>query len=236
MNSAFRRFRQDLAKGLAAYGFVADDDAVVFRLGSASGDIVALDLQVSHHSSRDERVFYLNVGLALRAQWEFRRLRQGLPDDALPRGTDGVWRHRIASGGLVGDQQWTLAEESTELLGRVLEKELPDLVRMLDREWLWAVARERFLATGWEMRAWILAERGPSAELDGLIDDWGTALAADTLHLLAMSVWLGGLAILTSRVLVGHQPATEVSSSLSVRSGRRPRPVRGGAMWSSTST
>ena len=48
---------------------------------------------------------------------------------------------------------------------------------------------------------------------DGVGDDWGVALSADTLHLLAMSVWLGGLAILTACVLVGQQPAAEVSTA-----------------------
>lgn len=48
---------------------------------------------------------------------------------------------------------------------------MPGLLRLLDREHLVEVAdRREFLgAGGWRVRAWLLAERGPSPELERLL-------------------------------------------------------------------
>jgi copper transport protein len=52
----------------------------------------------------------------------------------------------------------------------------------------------------------VLAVTWSGAGHDGVGGGWGLALAADSLHLLAMSVWLGGLAVLAGCVLVGTRP------------------------------
>ncbi|MFI9387194.1 copper resistance protein CopC [Kutzneria sp. NPDC052558] len=46
---------------------------------------------------------------------------------------------------------------------------------------------------------------------DGVGDGWPLALAADSVHLLAMATWLGGLTILAGCVLLGSAAAAEVS-------------------------
>jgi copper transport protein len=57
----------------------------------------------------------------------------------------------------------------------------------------------------------LLAVTWSASGHDGVGSDWPLALAADSVHLLAMSVWLGGLVILAGCVLLGSRPAAEVS-------------------------
>jgi copper transport protein len=59
----------------------------------------------------------------------------------------------------------------------------------------------------------VLAVTWSGAGHDGVGDGWGLALAADSLHLLAMSVWLGGLAVLAGCVLVGARPSVSTAAS-----------------------
>ena len=57
----------------------------------------------------------------------------------------------------------------------------------------------------------LLAVTWSAAGHDGVGDGWQLAVAADSVHLLAMAVWLGGLTILAGCVLLGSRPAAEVS-------------------------
>jgi copper transport protein len=59
----------------------------------------------------------------------------------------------------------------------------------------------------------VLAVTWSGAGHDGVGDGWGLALAADSLHLLAMSVWLGGLAVLAGFVLAGMRPEVSTVAS-----------------------
>ena len=77
---------------------------------------------------------------------------------------------------------WEVTEKSlprvASLLRQALEEQLPQHLRTLDREATAAQADEIFKAGGCQYRAWILANQGPSEELDVLLgqarsEGWG---------------------------------------------------------------
>ncbi|MER7415796.1 hypothetical protein ABT346_03250 [Micromonospora peucetia] len=170
----FDTFVEGFAEQLAGYGFERDQGGRVFRRFSPDRDVLIVELQLSTHSTRTEKVFYINVALVLASQWESDRRRLGLPGFELPRSFHGIWSHRIGLSTLSGGDQWeikdraTLVKVSNGVRLRV-DETLPELMRMLDRDALFVDAAELFRGRAWRVRAWLLAEKGPSEELERLL-------------------------------------------------------------------
>jgi hypothetical protein len=88
----------------------------------------------------------------------------------------GIWQHRVGFTGYSGGDRWLItddasaAEVSAEVRRR-LEEVLPELLRLLDRDHLLELAeRQEFIGyTPWQVRPWLLAEQGLSAELEDLL-------------------------------------------------------------------
>jgi hypothetical protein len=175
LNSVFNRFVKSLADFLAEYQF--ERNGRVFRRFSPEGDAVVLDLQTSAHSDRSSRIFYVNVAFSLAPDWAWTKQLRGRSDDALPQVVDGVLWRRIY---LPGDplHRWEIRDEATAALtlerlkGR-LREEMPNLVRLLDRVQLRALAESKEL-TGhgaWSILAWLLAEEGRTDEVRRIVFD-----------------------------------------------------------------
>ena len=175
LNSVFNRFVKSLADFLAEYQF--ERNRRVFRRFSPEGDAVVLDLQTSTHSDRSSRIFYVNVAFSLAPDWAWTKQLRGRSDDALPQVVDGVLWRRIY---LPGDplHRWEIRDEATAALtlerlkGR-LREEMPNLVRLLDRVQLRALAERKEL-TGegaWSILAWLLAEEGRTDEVRRIVFD-----------------------------------------------------------------
>ncbi|MFF5182139.1 DUF4304 domain-containing protein [Micromonospora sp. NPDC000316] len=168
-------FVKGMAEQLAGYGF-EQGKGRVFRRYSPAGDALVIELQLSDHSSATEKVFYINVGLALAPAWEDARQRHRLPVSAQPRPLYATWQHRIGFTTLSGGDQWRIVDEATAAevsaqVRRRLDETVAELLPLLDREKFLAVAdRREFLgAGGWRVRAWLLAEQGQSPELEHLL-------------------------------------------------------------------
>jgi hypothetical protein len=142
----FDTFVKGFAEQLAGYGFERDEGARVFRRFSRDRDVFIVELQSSQHSTRTEKVFYINVALVLASKWESDRRRLGLPVSELPRSFHGTWSHRIGFTTLSGGDQWrikdrtTLAKASEDVRRRV-DETLPELLQMLDRDTLTSILR-----------------------------------------------------------------------------------------------
>ncbi|MFC4150099.1 DUF4304 domain-containing protein [Micromonospora mangrovi] len=163
-----------VGRQLIGYGFEPDEGGRVFRRFSPEGDALIVEVQISDHSSPSETVFYLNLALVLAPKWDWDRQRTGRPASELPRHYNGLWRRRLGSAGLSGDDQWRISDESTaaEVSDRVrrhLDEIVPTLLPLLDR----TVVRDgtpQILGPGaWLLRAWLLAEHGPTEELRHLL-------------------------------------------------------------------
>ncbi|MEU1239527.1 DUF4304 domain-containing protein [Micromonospora parva] len=175
LGTLFNDFVRGVAEQLAGYGF-EQGKGRVFRRYSAAGDALVVELQMSDHSSATEKIFYINVGLVLAPAWEAARQRYRLPESEQPRPLYAIWEHRVGFTTLSGGDQWRIADEVTAAevsaqVRRRLDETLRELLPLLDRETLIAVAdRREFLgAGGWRVRAWLLAEQGPSPELEHLL-------------------------------------------------------------------
>ncbi|RKN43619.1 DUF4304 domain-containing protein [Micromonospora endolithica] len=163
-----------MSADLAGHGFTPGAGGQVFRRFSDEGDALVVEVQISDHSTTSEKVFYLNVALVLAPTWAWDRQRTGRPATALPRHVDGIWRRRLGSSGLSGDDQWRVADDNTAgevsaQIRRHLDEIMPHLLPLLDR----AVVLERppgILGPGaWLLRAWLLAEQGPTEVLRHLL-------------------------------------------------------------------
>ena len=172
--SLFNAFVKGFAEQLAGYGFERDKGMRIFRRSSRDGDVLIVELQSSTHSTREEKVFYINVALVLAPHWESERHRLGLPTSALPKSYDGIWRRRIGFTTLSGGDQWKFKDQSTlarvaEVARRRVDETMPELLRMLDRDALFVDATDLFKVRAWTVRAWLLAEKGTSEELEHLL-------------------------------------------------------------------
>ncbi|MGC4805067.1 DUF4304 domain-containing protein [Micromonospora sp. DT233] len=175
LQMSFNGFVRGLREQLAGYGF-AQGKGRVFRRYSPAGDALVVEIQLSEHTTRAETLFYLNVGLVLAPAWEHARQRYRLPAAEEPRSVYALWRHRIGFTTLSGGDQWRITDEATAAevsaqARRRLDETMVDLLLLLDRETLLARAdRGEILgAGGWRVRAWLLAEQGPSPELEHLL-------------------------------------------------------------------
>ncbi|MFF0471286.1 DUF4304 domain-containing protein [Micromonospora zamorensis] len=171
----FNDFVKGLAEQLAGYGF-EQGKGRVFRRYSPAADALVIELQMSDHSSPTEKIFYINVGLVLAPSWEAARHCYRLPASEQPRPLYAIWKDRIGFTTLSGGDQWRIADEATAAevsaqVRRRLDETLAELLPLLDREAFLAVAdsREFLGAGGWRVRAWLLAEQGPSPELEHLL-------------------------------------------------------------------
>lgn len=172
LNSVFNRFVKSLGDFLAEYEF--ERDGRVFRRYSPVGDAVVIDLQTSAHSDTSSRIFYVNVALILAPAWAWTKQERGLPASALPKTVDGYSRQRIY---LAGDsfQRWEIRDEETatvtlERLKDRLREEMPNLLRLLDREQLRTLAQEES-SLGWTVLPWLLAEEGRTEDLKRILFD-----------------------------------------------------------------
>ncbi|MFY1703062.1 hypothetical protein ACN28G_15170 [Micromonospora sp. WMMA1923] len=107
VQTSFDGFVEDLAAQLAGYGFEQGEGGLVFRRFSPDGDALIVEVQISEHSSRHEKVFYLNVALVLAPKWEWDRQRTRRSASVLPQHFNGLWgsgstvsRRLVTSGGL----------------------------------------------------------------------------------------------------------------------------------------
>jgi hypothetical protein len=175
LQTLFNDFVKGMREQLAGYGF-AQGKGRVFRRYSPAGDALVIEIQMSEHSTRAEKLFYLNVGLALAPAWENSRQRYRLPPAEEPRPLHALWKHRIGFTALSGGDQWRIVDETTAAevsaqVRRRLDEVMVELLPLLDRDTLLARAdRGEILgAGGWRVRAWLLAEQGPSPELEHLL-------------------------------------------------------------------
>jgi len=175
LQSSFNRFVKSLQEFLTGYGFVREGGRV-FRKVSPDGDVLIIELQTSDASTKSERLFFINVALTLAPCWEFDRQRYGLAESALPTSMYGMWRHRIGFTGFSGSDRWRITDDASSAavwaeVRRRLEETLPELLQLLDRNRLRELAeRKEFIGyASWLVLAWLLAEEGPSAELEDLL-------------------------------------------------------------------
>ena len=177
VQSLYNRFAKDIAEQLAGYGFERDRGGRIFRRSSPHGDVLVVELQSSDHSTKQEKRFYINVALVLGPKWESDNRRRDVPGDRLPDSSHGSLLRRIRPIGS-GEDQWSITDErscaeASEQARRSVDATMPDMLRLLDRDHLFAEAPQIFKARAWRVRAWLLADRGPSEELDRLLEEEG---------------------------------------------------------------
>ncbi len=170
----FNNFVRAVGDQLAGYGFERGEGGRVFRRFSPEGDALIIEVQISDHSSRSEKVFYIDVALVLAPKWEWERQRTGRPNSELPRHYNGMWWRRLGFSGLSGDDQWRIADESTaaevsDQVRRHLDEIVPNLLPLLDRIVLLDENPDILGPRAWLLRAWLLAEQGPTEELKHLL-------------------------------------------------------------------
>lgn len=173
--SSFNGFVRTLQKFLAQHGFVRGTGRTFLR-HSPEGDAVIIELQTSAGSDKTERAFYINVAFTLAPRWAMDRQRHNLPDTAQPTHEYGIWRHRIGFTSYSGGDTWRIRDDTTaeavwQQVRRRLDEALPDLLQLVDRQRVRTLAEEGefFGHASWQVRAWLLAENGPSAELEDLL-------------------------------------------------------------------
>jgi hypothetical protein len=181
MASAFQRTVGDL---LAEHSFVRAGRKPLFHRWSPAGDAVLVEAQPTFTPTLGAVGHFLNVGLVVGPMWEAAKRRRGRPADEPPTTTALFDFNRLRIPGRGDDDLWEDTEERlpsvTSLLRQAFAEQLPRHLRTLDREATAARADEIFQAAGWQYRAWILTDRGPSEELDELLDQakadgWGAS-------------------------------------------------------------
>ncbi|PWU47045.1 hypothetical protein DLJ47_31385 [Micromonospora sp. S4605] len=164
-----------MAVQLAGHGFERGDEGRVFRQFSPQGDALIIEVQPSEHSTRWEKVFYINVALVLAPNWEWDRQRTGRSDSELPRHYDGMWRRRLGFTRLSpGGDQWRIADDETaaavsDQVRRLLDEIVPQLLPLLDRTVVLDETPDILGPGAWLLRAWLLAEQGPTEKLQHLL-------------------------------------------------------------------
>lgn len=192
-----RALRDTVGPALRSAGFTGS--APTWRLRTDVGDWAVVNVQSSPWSTRDGVRCIVNIAVAPEPHlaWQAHR-RDHLPSPHDYRTTkvvesDGLFRDRLEPGSKpdgAGEQWWEVVDDETarsvvgDIVLRLERTELPRLTSLLDRERMLAAVRAHDLGDvrgdGWtryflEAEAILLADRGPSAELD-------TALGAATTH------------------------------------------------------
>ncbi|MET7371677.1 DUF4304 domain-containing protein [Micromonospora arida] len=158
---------------LAVYGFSSTGRE--FRLRSPLGDWVVVDVQTSDASNRSRQLFYVNAGFTLNAKWDWSRSTTARGRE-MPSVADCLWRTRFTSQCGDTSERWIVDSAATltgvvDELEHVLHREIPALVRLLDRGHLQGIADQEVglgYAT-WQVRAWLLAEAGRTGDLEALL-------------------------------------------------------------------
>ncbi|MDP9798669.1 hypothetical protein J2S43_007181 [Catenuloplanes nepalensis] len=136
--------------------------------------------------------FYLNIGLVLGPMWEASKRRRALSADDLPATTDLLRFDRLRVPGPDREETWLLTERTLpdmiDLLERAVEEQLPAQLSVLDRETTLRNPEGLFKARAWRYRAWILADAGPSQELDDLLT-WAESEGYHAVHLDPIREW-----------------------------------------------
>ncbi|GGL94003.1 DUF4304 domain-containing protein [Micromonospora yangpuensis] len=175
VQTSFDGFVEDLAAQLAGYGFEQGEGGLVFRRFSPDGDALIVEVQISEHSSRHEKVFYLNVALVLAPKWGWDRQRNGRSESALPWHENGIWRRRLGFTRLSpAGGQWRIADDDTAyeastLVRQRLDETMPRILPLLNRAVVLDQTVEVLGPGDWLLRAWLLAEWGPIEELRHLL-------------------------------------------------------------------
>ncbi|MFG1839833.1 DUF4304 domain-containing protein [Micromonospora sp. NPDC049175] len=160
----------EIGRILAAYGFSSSGRQ--FRLRSPLGDWVVVDVQTSDASTRSRRLFYINAGFTMNHRWDWSRSAMARGCE-MPDVTDCLWSTRFVPQRGDTYERWVIDSEATltvvvDELEHVLHREIPVLVRLLDRGHLQDIADQEFglgYAT-WQVKAWLLAEAGRTEELE----------------------------------------------------------------------
>jgi hypothetical protein len=171
--SLLDEFAVRLGEYLAGHGFEADE--WTFRCYSEHRDALIVEFQKAELWNDEEAYFFINVFLSLNPSWEHYRAVEGLPLDEPPRGAAGRLLTRIEPVSPFEDS-WRIVNDATmvEVLDQVcgqLGEVLPYLAGLLDRMELLGRLDEIFGGAAWRVRAWIVAERGPSEELEQLLSE-----------------------------------------------------------------
>lgn len=198
-----KQFTQALGALLLERGFVRAGRRSVFHRWSPVGDAVLVDIQGVSGVGPGEVGFYLNIGPVLGPMWQASKRLRNLDADDLPAGTDLFRLDRLRVPGSDREQTWLLTEQNlpkmTDLLERAVGEQLPVYLRLLDRDATLQNAEDLFKARSWRYRAWILADAGPSQELEDLLA-WAESEGYQAVHLHPIREW-----------------ATAVRSSMKVR-------------------
>jgi hypothetical protein len=164
---------REIGRILAEYGFSAAGRE--FRLRSPLGDWLVVDVQTSDASNRSRRLFYVNAGFLMSAKWDWSR--SAMPGKReMPSVADCLWSTRFDPRFGDTSMRWMVDSEATltavvDELEHVLHREIPVLVRLLDRCHLHRIADQEVglgYAT-WQVKAWLLAEAGRAGELELLL-------------------------------------------------------------------
>ncbi len=168
-----KQFTQALGALLAGQGFVRAGRRHLFHHWSPAGDAVLVEMQRASGMGPGTVGFYLNIGLVLGPMWEASKRRRALSADDLPATTDLLRFDRLRVPGPDREETWLLTERTLpdmiDLLERAVEEQLPAQLSVLDRETTLRNPEGLFKARAWRYRAWILADAGPSQELDDLL-------------------------------------------------------------------
>ena len=171
-------FDQHITPALLAHGYAKGGRT--YRLASDLGDAAVINFQVSSGTSRDEYQFYVNLAIAPVPWVDYlRSLRSGTPKPISDPAdeSEGMLRARVNPPGRfnwVLTPSVELAHETGQRVVAALAPRLRELAELLDRDVLADRLRTREGLSGWtgDKRAGriaLLAEAGPSAELEELL-------------------------------------------------------------------
>ncbi|MET0417426.1 MAG: hypothetical protein ABW022_15550 [Actinoplanes sp.] len=111
------------------------------------GDTLIVEFQQSELWTGEEAHFSINVFFSLRPKWEFDCARLGLDESEPPRGALGTLLDRIRPRGGDDGETWRIADQATmDDVAQQVRSQIDELIH-----------------------GWILAQRGPSAELERLL-------------------------------------------------------------------
>ncbi len=177
---AVRAAFAELKKSLAGSGFVADSPTLYIR--SDLGDYVLVEFQRSQQVWPDRlpRIF-VNMAAVPAPQWDWLKTLYPTrhPGATHPCAADGVWHRRLQHdiGSDFPDDRWTPSANTREAgtamgqdMAVHLQTELPLLLSLLDRETLMTQFAGYNMHELHRLEARMLADTGPSADLDNLLE------------------------------------------------------------------
>jgi uncharacterized protein DUF4304 len=146
-----------------------------------NGDRAIINVQSSRMSSASEAIFIVNLAALPEPWWSWQQHLLG-ERARTPKEYDGLWRDRLHARAEVhnrGDRWWSVRDSRSaercadDVLAQLADTALPRLHELLDRVAMLAAVRNGQLGFGpvytLAPLAVLLADQGPSAELDELI-------------------------------------------------------------------